>query len=94
MTRVVHYVGFRCDRYGFAKRIFGGPAFIHRVWDRRAQRDIGSDDLVIFATGPDVQDFNRFNASDIIEPDDPARIEMQGEALCPPRMKSPSPSLA
>jgi hypothetical protein len=43
--RCVHYVGFRDDAYLRALRVFGGPAFIHRWWDRRAAREIGPGDL-------------------------------------------------
>ena len=66
-TRCVHYVGFRDDRYLSARKVFGGPAFIHRVWDLRAQREIGPDDIVVFANGPDVQPFAKFNGDDIDE---------------------------
>lgn len=38
ITPVVHYVGFRDDRFTTARRIWGGPAFIHRQWDLRRQR--------------------------------------------------------
>jgi hypothetical protein len=49
--RVVHYVGFKDDRYWAAFKVFGGPRFIHRGWDLRARRDVGPEDLVIFANG-------------------------------------------
>jgi hypothetical protein len=65
--RCVHYVGFRDDAYLRARRVFGGPAFIHRHWDRRAAREIGSDDLVVFATGDADQEPRKFNAPDIDE---------------------------
>lgn len=64
MSRVVHYVGFRDDRYWAAFRIWGGPRFIHRGWDLRARRDIDEEnDIVIFAEGehdqtPRVKSFN------------------------------------
>jgi hypothetical protein len=63
----VHYVGFRGDEYLRAKRIWGGPAFIHRRFDRRAQRDIGPNDTVIFATGDDTQPLARFTGDDLDE---------------------------
>ncbi len=63
----VHYVGFRGDEYGRARRLWGGPAFIHRKWDRRAQRDVGPDDLVIFATGDEHQPLAQFNGEDLDE---------------------------
>lgn len=67
MPRCVHYVGFRDDRYLSAFRAFGGPVIIHRVWDKRAQRDVGDDDLVVFANGePDQQPRER-NGDDIDE---------------------------
>lgn len=66
MTRCVHYIGFRDDRYLSAWRAFGGPVFIHRVWDRRGQRDIGADDLVVFASGDETQPFKR-NGDDLKE---------------------------
>lgn len=64
----VHYVGFRDDRYWSAYRIFGGPRFIHRRWDRRARRDVGADDIVIFATGDEHQPVAGHNGSDLDEP--------------------------
>ena len=62
--RCVHYVGFRDDRYWNAYRIFGGPRFIHRRWDRRANRDIGPDDVVIFAEGDEHQSIAEHNGND------------------------------
>lgn len=66
--RAVHYVGFRDDRYWHAYRIWGGPRIIHRRWDRRARREIGPDDVVIFAEGDWRQEPSPFNALDIDEP--------------------------
>lgn len=65
--RCVHYVGFRDDRFLSAWRAFGGPVIIHRVWDSRAQRDIGHEDLVVFAEGDETQPFRR-NGDDLVEP--------------------------
>lgn len=62
-----HFIGFRDDRYWNAVRIWGRPGFIHRRWDRRAQRDIADGDLVIFATGDEHQPLGRFNGDDITE---------------------------
>lgn len=39
----------------------------HRVWDRRALRDIGLDDVVIFAEGDEHQPFARWNGDDLDE---------------------------
>lgn len=66
-TRCVHYVGFRDDRFLAAYRAFGGPYFIHRVWDRRARRDISEDDLIVFAKGPHDQPVAERNGDDIRE---------------------------
>jgi len=49
------------NEYGTAQ------SFIHRKWDRRAQRDIGKDDIVIFATGDANQPPSRWNGDDIDE---------------------------
>lgn len=67
MVRCVHYVGFRDDRYLNARRVFGGPAFIHRWWDHRARREIGPDDVVVFADGDWRQEPRKFNAPDLDE---------------------------
>jgi len=67
-VRCVHYVGFRDDRFWNAFRVWGGPHFIHRWWDRRAAREIDSDDVVVFATGPADQSPRERNAQDLDEP--------------------------
>lgn len=64
---IVHFVGFRDDRYWNAVRVFGRPTFIHRRWDRRAQRDIGPGETVVFATGDEHQPLSRFNGDDYDE---------------------------
>ena len=66
-VRCVHYVGFRDDRYWNAYRIFGGPRVIHRRWDFYATRDVGPDDIVIFAEGDETQPLAAYNATDIDE---------------------------
>lgn len=66
--RCVHYVGFRDDRYWNAFRIWGGPRIIHRWWDRRAKRDVGEEDVVIFAEGDWTQEPRKWNAPDLDEP--------------------------
>ena len=63
----VHFVGFRDDRYQSAVRVWGRPDFIHRWWDRRARREIGPDDVIVFATGDWRQEPSPFNAPDIDE---------------------------
>ena len=64
MTRCIHFVGFRDDRYWNAVRAFGLPDFIHRVWDRRAQREISDEDLIVFAKGEHDQPVSPFNGND------------------------------
>jgi hypothetical protein len=65
--RAVHYVGFRDDRYWNAYRVFGGPRVIHRRWDFYATRDVGPDDVVIFAQGDEAQPVAERNATDLDE---------------------------
>jgi len=65
--RSVHYVGFRDERFLNAYRIFGGPRIIHRIWDQRAVREIGEDDIVVFANGDEHQPVSKFNGNDIDE---------------------------
>lgn len=65
--RSVHYVGFRDDRFLNAYRVFGGPRIIHRIWDQRAAREIGEDDIVVFATEDEHQPINKFNGNDLDE---------------------------
>lgn len=74
--RCVHYVGFRDDRFLNALKVFGGPAFVHRIWDMRARREIADDDLVVFANGPADQEPQVRSADDYTERDDPARKEV------------------
>lgn len=66
--RIIHFVGFRDDRYWNAVRIWGRPTYIHRGWDRRAQIDIAPGDLVIFATGTEADPPKDFNYPDLDEP--------------------------
>ncbi|MFY9294021.1 MAG: hypothetical protein WAP03_25500 [Methylorubrum rhodinum] len=66
-VRCVHYVGFRDDRYLSAWRVFRGPRVIHRRWDRRALREIGPEDIVVFAEGDDSQPFAEHIGDDIEE---------------------------
>lgn len=66
MKNCVHFIGFKDDRYWNAVKIFGLPDFIHRVWDKRAQREIFDNDTVIFANGDEYQQF-KYNGNDIDE---------------------------
>lgn len=67
-VRMVHFVGFRDDRYWNAVRAFGLPDFIHRGWDLRARREIDEADLIVFADGPADQEPRRKSYDDIREP--------------------------
>ena len=66
-THCLHFVSFRDDAYLRACRVFGQPDFIHPRWDRRARREIGEGDIVVFATGTEHDEPSRFNAPDFIE---------------------------
>ena len=63
MKGALHYVGFQCDRYGNAVKVFGQPDFIHRVCDHRAKAEVAEGDVVVFAVGND-GDKPRFHAYD------------------------------
>ncbi len=65
--RCVHFVGFSNDRYWNAVRVWGRPNFIHRWWDKRACREIGEDDYVVFAEGDWTQAPSKYNSPDIDE---------------------------
>lgn len=61
--RVIHFIGFTGEEFWSAVKVWGQPHFIHRGWDMRAVREIGEDDLVIFANlaglePPRVKTFN------------------------------------
>jgi hypothetical protein len=66
-VRCVHFIGFRGDEYWSAAKIWGRPHFIHQRWDLRARRDIGEEDLVVFATGDETSPLSRHNGNDIDE---------------------------
>lgn len=70
MEHAVHFVGFRGEEYNRAKRIWK-PDFVHRGWDKRAQREIMDGDTIIFASGPaDQQPDPLHNFPDLIEAED------------------------
>lgn len=48
---LVHFVGFRDDRYWNAVRVWGEPDMIHEAWDNYAQDETAPGDTVIFAEG-------------------------------------------
>lgn len=66
MKNALHFVSFKDDRYNNAVKVFGKPDFIHRVWDRRAQREIAEGDVIVFAKGDESQAFGP-NGNDINE---------------------------
>lgn len=66
-TNLVHFVGFRDDRYHAAVRVFGVPDFFHIGWDRRALREIAEGDVVVFADGPHDQEPRARSFPDIID---------------------------
>lgn len=67
MTRIVHFVGFRDERYWNAVKTFGPPHFIHPGYDLRARREIDDGDLIVFADGPHDQPPRVKSYSDIKE---------------------------
>lgn len=64
---IVHFIGFRDDRYWNAVKVFGLPHYIHPGWDLRAQRDIAPGDVVVFADGDWQQEPRRKSFSDMRE---------------------------
>ena len=64
---MIHFVGFRDDRYTTAVRLFGLPDFIHRGWDMRAQREIVPGDVIVFASGCARQEPRRKSFNDLDE---------------------------
>ena len=64
---MIHFVGFRDDRYWNAVRVFGRPDFIHRRWDLRARREILPADTVVFALGGESQEPSRISGDDLTE---------------------------
>lgn len=51
MIHLVHFVGFRDDRYWSAVRVFGPPDYVHQIWDIYAANDVAPGDTVVFASG-------------------------------------------
>lgn len=65
--RCVHFVGFKGEEYHSAVKAFGSPHFIHRGWDLRAKREIGDNDIVVFAFGEHDQEPRGKSYDDIRE---------------------------
>ena len=61
--QAIHFVGFRGDEYNSAVKVWGQPHFIHRWWDRRAQREIAEDDIVVFTQFANME-LSKYNATD------------------------------
>ena len=55
MNPVTHFVGFCGEEYHSAVKVFGKPAFIHRIWDVRAAQEAQPEDVVVFAR---IKDWN------------------------------------
>ncbi|QTG12411.1 hypothetical protein G6M86_03750 [Agrobacterium tumefaciens] len=64
---ITHFIGFRGEEYWSAVKVWGQPHYIHRGWDKRAQREIVDVDLVIFAKGTDRDEPRDFNYDDLKE---------------------------
>lgn len=70
MKHALHFVGFRDPRrekdtrYWNAVRVFGHPDFLHRGWDRRAQREIMHGDTIVFANGDETQPMSVYSFDD------------------------------
>lgn len=61
VRRLVHFVGFRDDRYWNAARVWGAPDVIHETWDIYAADDVAPGDVVLFAKGESDQEPRSFN---------------------------------
>lgn len=70
MKHALHFVGFKDPRrdkdprYDNAVRVFGPPDFLHRGWDRRAQREIMEGDTIVFAKGDETQPMSVYSFDD------------------------------
>lgn len=75
---LLHFVGFKefDQRYRCAVCVFGPPAFVHRCWDARAQREIVPGwDTVVFADAVDGDEPSPNSFDDSNDDDDPAARE-------------------
>jgi len=64
---IVHFIGFKDDRYWNAVKVFGPPHYIHPGWDLRAAREIGQSDVLVFAEGNEKQEPRRKSFTDYCE---------------------------
>jgi hypothetical protein len=61
---MLHFVGFKDDRWWNAVLVFGKPDFIHRFWDWRAVAEVMEGDVVVFASGDEHQEVWKFAYDD------------------------------
>jgi hypothetical protein len=61
---LLHFVGFKDDRYWTAVRVFGKPDYVHRFWDIRAVQEIAPGDVVVFAEGDEAQSIRKYAYDD------------------------------
>jgi hypothetical protein len=61
---MLHFVGFKDDRWWNAIRVFGRPDFVHPGWDIRAKREIMPGDVIVFAAGDWQQEASRKSFTD------------------------------
>lgn len=61
---VVHFVGFKDDRFWNAVKVFGYPHFFHRWWDVRAEQELAPGDTMVFADGNEFQTPNKYTFDD------------------------------
>lgn len=64
---LVHFVGFRDDRYWNAVKVWGLPDYVHITWDCYADHDIAPGDIVVFANGDWTQPKRSYSGPDIFE---------------------------
>lgn len=63
-SHMLHFVGFKDDRYNTAVKTFGKPDFIHRFWDYRAFCEVVEGDVVVFADGDENSPVKQFAFDD------------------------------
>lgn len=64
---LVHFVGFRDDRYWNAVKVWGVPDYVHIVWDCYASHDMAPGDTVVFAKGEWPQPKRSYSGPDLFE---------------------------
>ena len=61
---MLHFVGFKDDRYLTALKYFGQPDFVHRFWDSRARAEIVEGDVTIFADKDETKPLSQYSYDD------------------------------